>query len=237
MENLKDQKIVIAGGTSGIGLATAKLLSEKNATVIVTSRSAEKVAQAKETVPGITAFAIDSADPSALNTFFSSNGAFDHLIITLSSSNGAGPFATLSLQELREAFDGKFWPHLNTIQAALPFLKKSGSITVITAASATCQMPGTAGLAALNGGLEIIVPILAKELKPLRVNAVSPGVIDTPWWNFLGQESKTAAFEQWSQGIAVGRVGKPEEVAKAILQVVTNEYINGTVLNINGGLS
>ncbi|OMP79759.1 SDR family oxidoreductase [[Flexibacter] sp. ATCC 35208] len=230
------EKIIVAGGTSGIGLATAKLFAEKGASVIVTGRSEEKLAAARLTAPGITAISLDSTDADALKYFFAQTGHFHHLILTLSSSKGGGPFATINLTDLRAGFDGKFWPHLQTIQAALPWLDKDGSITIITAASSTAKLPGTAGLAAINGALEIMVPILAKELKPLRINAVSPGVIDTDWWNFLNSEEKSAAFESYAQGIAVGRIGNPQDVSNLIETVVHNSYINGSVLNVNGGL-
>jgi NAD(P)-dependent dehydrogenase (short-subunit alcohol dehydrogenase family) len=142
----------------------------------------------------------------------------------------------MNLADLQAGFDGKFWPHLQTIQAALPWIDKNGSITIITAASSTARLPCTAGLAAINGALELMVPILAKELKPLRINAVSPGVIDTEWWNFLNTEERKVAFDSYSQGIAVGRIGNPHDVSNLIETVVNNSYINGSVLNVNGGL-
>lgn len=230
------EKIIIAGGTSGIGLATAKLLTEKGANVIVTGRSEEKLANARAIVPGISAISLDSNDTGALKDFFGKIGHFHHLILTLSSAKGGGPFATMDLTDLQAGFDGKFWPHLQTIQAALPSIDKTGSITIITAASATARLAGTAGLAAINGALELMVPILAKELKPLRINAVSPGVIDTEWWNFLSTEERKAAFDSYAQGIAVGRIGNPQDVSNLIETVVNNSYINGAVLNVNGGL-
>lgn len=230
------EKIIIAGGTSGIGLATAKLLAEKGASVIVTGRSEEKLTKARATAPGITATSLDSTDSAALKEFFAQTGHFHHLILTLSSAKGGGPFATMDLAELRAGFEGKFWPHLQTIQAALPWIHKSGSITIISAASATAMLPGTSGLAAINGALEVMVPIMAKELKPLRINAVSPGVIDTEWWDFLSRDDRKATFESYAQGIAVGRIGNPQDVSNLIETVVNNSYINGTVLHVNGGL-
>jgi NAD(P)-dependent dehydrogenase (short-subunit alcohol dehydrogenase family) len=237
MKDLKNQKIVVAGGTSGIGLATAKMLSGLSADVTVTGRDQKKIESLRSPNPELNIVALDSNDKEQLTTFFSAFGVFDHLVITLSGAKGAGAFQQLSLDDLREGFEKKFWPYLQTIQTALPFLKKSGSITILTASSTSARLPGTAGLAAINGALEMMVPILAKDLQPIRINAISPGVIDTPWWNFLPQTDKHETFKQFSQQIAVGRIGTAEEVAHAITGIVSNDYINGSVIFCHGGLA
>jgi len=234
--NLQNQKVIIAGGSSGIGLATAQLLLKQQATVLVTGRDHRKLEMAKSENPGLEVSPTNCGDIHALSDFFKATGKFHHLVITVSGAKGGGLFSTLALSDLRDGFDAKFWPHLKTIQAALPWLEQNGSITIITASSTTSRLPGTSGLAAINGALEMMVPILAKELQPLRINAVSPGVIDTDWWNFLGQQEKQTTFNQFSKQIAVGRIGKPEEVAAVIQSVITNGYINGSVISCNGGL-
>lgn len=114
-------------------------------------------------------------------------------------------------------------------------MNKGGSITLITAVSATAKMPGTSGLAAINGALELMVPVLAKEL-PVRVNAVSPGVIDTSWWNFLPAEAKQEAFAQYGSQTLAGRVGKAKEVADAVSFLINNAYVTGMVVRCDGGL-
>jgi NAD(P)-dependent dehydrogenase (short-subunit alcohol dehydrogenase family) len=98
-------------------------------------------------------------------------------------------------------------------------------------------LPGTAGLAAVNGALEAMVPPLAVELAPLRVNAVSPGVIETPWWDGMPAEERTAMFAEHAAALPVGRVGRPEDVAQAILLTATNGFVTGSVVECNGGLS
>jgi len=234
--NLQNQKVVIAGGSSGIGLATAQLLSSQNVFVTITGRDTAKLEKVKKEFPIISTVLVDSGDSQALQEFFFANGKFHHLIIAVSGSKGGGTFSSLSLADLREGFEAKFWPHVQTMQAALPYLEERGSITILTAASTHSRLPGTAGLAAINGALEMMIPILAKELQPLRVNAVSPGVIDTSWWNFLNEQDKKVTFEQFSKQVCVNRIGQPEEVASAILSVISNGYINGTILSCNGGL-
>lgn len=232
----ENKKAIVVGGSSGIGLATAQLLANSNAQVTVTGRDAGKLKQVQQTT-GLQIQVLDSTDRSALDVFFKQTGPLDHLVISVSGSKGMGNFAELPLQELRAGFEGKFWPQLNTLQAALPYMNSDGSITLITAISSIAQKAGTSGLAAINGALELMVPILAQELKPLRINAVSPGVVDTPWWNFAPEEAKQQAFQQLTGNIPAGRVARPGEVAHAVVFTLGNSYLTGTVIHCDGGFS
>ncbi|KAA2241431.1 SDR family oxidoreductase [Chitinophaga agrisoli] len=229
-------KVVIAGGTSGIGLATAALLAKEGAAVTITGRNPQKLEQALATLPDTAQGAcVDAADVNQLKTFMAATGPIDHLVLALSGAKGAGLFKDLDLTQLREGFAEKFFPQLQTLQSALPYLTAGGSVTFITAVSAQANMPGTAGLGAINGGLEIMVPILAKELQPLRVNAVSPGVVDTPWWSFMPEDTRKAAFAQFAQTTPVGRIGAPEDIAKAIGMLIANTFVSGQVITVDGG--
>ncbi|NIG57476.1 SDR family oxidoreductase [Chitinophaga sp. Cy-1792] len=232
----ENKKVVIAGGSTGVGFATARLLHEAGAQVIITGRSEDKLQAAKAALPGITTVSLDSNNRQELDGFFKSTGNFDHLVLSLSGGKGAGDFANLPLEDLRTGFEGKFWPQLNTFQAAIPYINKSGSVTVITAVSAVSKAPGTSGLAAINGSLELMLPTIAKELKPLRVNAVSPGVIDTGWWDFLAPEEKAKTFEYYKSITPLERIGQPEDVADTIHFLMGNPNITGTIIRCDGGL-
>ncbi|TGQ54588.1 SDR family oxidoreductase, partial [Mesorhizobium sp. M1C.F.Ca.ET.212.01.1.1] len=109
--------------------------------------------------------------------------------------------------------------------AALPTLNKAGSVTFISAVSAQIAAPGVAGIGAINGMLLTVAPILAVELKPLRVNVVAPGVIDTPWWDFLPDEQRRAVFAEYAGKTPVGRIGRAEDVAEAIAFLVSNGFM------------
>lgn len=176
-------RIVILGGTSGIGLATAKLFASQGARVTVVGRDSEKLQNATENMDGdVHGETANATDRAAIDALFGRIGQLDHLILAASGGAGAGAFADLDGATLRHAFESKFWVHWDTAQASLPFLAQHGSITFVTAASSRLANPGTSGLAAINGALERMVPTLARELAPRRVNAVSPGVVETPWW-------------------------------------------------------
>ncbi|MDQ0108684.1 NAD(P)-dependent dehydrogenase (short-subunit alcohol dehydrogenase family) [Chitinophaga terrae (ex Kim and Jung 2007)] len=235
--NFEGEKVIVAGGSTGVGLATAKQFHEAKAQVIITGRSEQRLREAQTLLPGVQTEALDSTNRPALDTFFKQQGNIDHLVISLSGGKGMGELADLPVEDLRSGFEGKFWPILNTLQAALPYLNKTGSITIVTAASSVLGAPGTSGLAAINGSLELMLPAIAKEIQPLRINAVSPGVVDTSWWDFLPADEKQAAFAKYAAVTPVGRVGQAAEIADGIFFLAGNGFINGTVLRIDGGLS
>lgn len=179
---LNDQALVVIGGTSGIGLATARRAGEAGARVTVVGRDRERLDRALAGLgPDTRGERVDASDRDALDAFFTRAGRLHHLVIAASSGVGAGPLAALARDDLARGFDGKFWLHWQCVQAALPFLSPQGSITFVTAVSARIGRPGISGLAAIDGALGAMVLPLAHELGPVRVNAVSPGVIDTPW--------------------------------------------------------
>ncbi|WP_158816563.1 SDR family oxidoreductase [Methylocapsa sp. S129] len=231
------EHVVIIGGTSGIGLAAAKRLAGEGMKVTIAGRDRDRLAAASAALAGkADARALDASDAAQVREFFGTLGAFDHLVLALGSSRGTGAFATLDLTDVRRGFEEKVWPHLSCAQAALPTIRKDGSITFISAVSAEMAAPGTAGIAAANGALAIVTPILAAELRPLRVNAVSPGVVDTPWWDFLAADRRQAAFAAYAGMSPVGRVGTPDDIAKAIAFLIADSFVTGHVLTCDGGL-
>ncbi|MGW2784634.1 SDR family oxidoreductase [Streptomyces populi] len=233
---LAGQRAVVMGGSSGIGEATAALFAADGAEVVVTGRDREKLEAAAGRIGGkTTAYRLDGTDPAQIDAFFAQSGPVDHLVLALSGAAGAGPFAELDLAELETGFAAKFWPYVRILRAALPHLRADGSVTLVTAASARAAFPGTAGLAAINGALEAMVPPLAVELAPLRINAVSPGVVDTPWWDAVPAEQREALFEGFAKSSPVGRIGRPGDIARALHLLATNGFVTGVVLDCTGG--
>jgi len=198
---MSQRTALVVGGTSGIGLATARRLHTMGATVHIAGRGKERLDDAAASDPELHGHQADGSKHEEISTLAEEIGSIDWLIITLSGSEGPGPIADLDLGMLRRAFDAKFWGHITTIQAALPHLAPAGSITLLGAITARAAMPGTAGIAAINGAVEALVKPLAAELAPVRVNGVLPGFVDTPWWNALPHDARRAYFSHAAQAL------------------------------------
>ncbi|MEV6254602.1 SDR family oxidoreductase [Nocardia sp. NPDC051929] len=229
-------RVVIVGGTSGIGLAAARRLADHGHEVIVAGRDKGRLEAALADLgENVTGRTVDARDEAELTRFFAEIGPIDHVVVTVTGPSGTTPFRELELEHLRRHVEGKLLPHTAAMQAALPHLNEGGSITLVSAASAGGSMPATAALAAVNAGVEAMVPVLAVELAPLRVNAVSPGVIDTEWWSFLPDGARTEVFDQIAATTPVGRVGTADDVAHAIEFLVDNAFTTGIVVRVDGG--
>ena len=234
--SLKGKRVIIFGGTSGIGLATAAMAVQAGAEVVVAGRDPDRLASALTQLAGAAAGAnVDAGNPAALADFFRKTGAFDHLVLSISSGGGAGPFAKLDIQGLKKPIEGKLLAQLSAAQLCLGTLATDGSITFVTAASARAAFPGTVGLAAINGALNAAAATLALELKPRRVNVVSPGIVETPIWNHFPEEQRRNLLEHEAQALPVGRIGQPVEVARAIVMLMENGFMTGAIIDCDGG--
>lgn len=237
MAELKDKHVVVLGGSSGIGFATAQACVAAGAKVTVGSRDPARVAAAARALGATSrSGAVDATSRPALDAFLSDLGGLDHLVLSVSGGGGAGPFRTLEPAVLRAAVEGKFWAYVNAVQAALPHLAGAGaSVTFVTGGAARMASPGTAGLAASNGALNAMVGPLALELSPVRVNAVCPGIVTTALFE-RWPEDQAQAMADRARSTPAGRAGRAEEVARVVTMLIENEFMTGAVLDCDGGM-
>jgi NAD(P)-dependent dehydrogenase (short-subunit alcohol dehydrogenase family) len=225
-------RAVIMGGTSGIGLATAEQLTGGGIDVIVTGRDPAKLARLDGRFAG--AEQLNGTDREAVASFLERLGSFEHLVLAFSpGAVGLGPIRETSPEDVETAFTNKLFAYIHAIRHA----QVTESITMISAASARAAIPGSVTLAAVNGAIERIVSPLAAELAPVRVNAVSPGIVDTPWWSFLTDEQRQAQFQAAASSVPAGRIATPADVADAIAYLIHASLITGTILPVDGGFT
>lgn len=230
------ETVVVIGGTSGMGLATAQILSNEGYRVIISGRSQDTIDKALLQIAGnSTGFPLDFTDPTSIASFFEQVGSLDHLALIGSGKAAWGNFRDLKLEDLKIAFDQKFYGFFLCSQAALGKIRHDGSITFVIGAASRSAIPSTTGLAAVNGAIQAMAFTMAKELAPLRVNVLSPGLVDTPVYDWMAPEQKADFFKQMGGASPVGRVGKPDEIGQAVSYLIGNRFTTGAILDVDGG--
>ncbi|MCR8995498.1 SDR family oxidoreductase [Brevibacillus laterosporus] len=232
---LKGKKVVVIGGSSGIGLETAKLALAEGADVVIASRSEEKLQKAKTKLGRKgTTYTLDITQEKQVQSFFQQIGTLDHLVITAAETSG-GSFLEMDVDQARQLFDHKFWGQYYAAKYGTPHIATNGSITLFSGVVAYKSMVGSATLGAVNAAVSNLGQTLALELSPVRVNIVSPGIIDTPSRSKMSQEARNSLYEAVASKLPVKRIGQPVDVAQGVMYLLHNDFVTGTTLHIEGG--
>jgi NAD(P)-dependent dehydrogenase (short-subunit alcohol dehydrogenase family) len=230
--------IVIIGGSSGIGLAVARRCLADGRRVVIAGRSLDRLEAARAELGGpdrLTVTRADIADRADLDALFGAAGQLAHLVVT-AADLAYGPLGTLTEDSMLRAVRSKVLGPLLAAQAAAPRLAADGSITYTSGIAACRPAPGGTLTATVNGALESMVRALALELAPVRVNAVSPGWVDTPTWERIAPPAvKSARLADLAARLPGKRNGRPEDVANAVMFLMSDAFVTGTVLHAEGG--
>lgn len=233
MTSLTNKRVLIVGGSSGIGMAIASQALAQGAQVTIASRSEAKLNEAAGRLgKGVTIAVLDTGDDKGVEDFFATGDTWDHVIIS-AAQTPSGPVRKLPLEDARKAMESKFWGAYRIARAAR--FSQRGSLTFISGflsvrPSATSVLQG-----AINAALEALARGLALELSPVRVNAISPGLIDTPLWSKMDDGVRQSMFEKAAQNLPARVVGQPEDIANAAIFVMTTPFATGSTVRVDGG--
>jgi NAD(P)-dependent dehydrogenase (short-subunit alcohol dehydrogenase family) len=234
--SLKEKKVVIIGGSSGMGLASAKAAAAEGAYVLIAGRSKDRLKRALDEIEGeADAHSLDVTREEEVRDFFATLGTFDHLVTTAASGGAVGPFMEIDSGAVRSVFESKFWGQYYAARYGTTGIRPGGSITMFAGVASVKPLPGLVAFAAVNGAIESLCRTLAVELAPLRVNVISPGIVETPAYAAMPEPEREAMFQALADKLPVKRVGRPEDVARTVLYLMQNGYSTGTVSYVDGG--
>ncbi|OIR09813.1 3-oxoacyl-[acyl-carrier-protein] reductase FabG [mine drainage metagenome] len=235
----KNERVVVIGGSSGMGFEIAKMALAKGAEVVIAGRSIQRLEAACVALGenGVEIAVVDIGQQSEVAALFKLVGQLDHLVVTAADLS-YGPVTELKESDLMRAVRSKLLGPLFAAQESASRIRPGGSITFTSGIAARRPMRGGAAAAAINSGLEGLARSLAIELAPLRVNVVSPGWTDTPIWDGMTgmtEDRKHEVHSSMAARLPSGRIGRVEDIAEAVFFLMKNGFVTGTVLDVDGG--
>ncbi|WP_067891930.1 SDR family oxidoreductase [Nocardia vaccinii] len=233
---LEDKRVVLLGGTAGIGLATAQAAAAAGARVVVVSSNPDNVAKASAQLPtGAQGETVDLSRESEIEALFARLGAFDHLVYTAGESLALFPLQDVAIDAAQRFFQTRFWGAYTSVKYAVPHINTGGSIVLSSGSAVQRPTPGWTVSASILGAIEALGRALAVELAPIRVNVVRPGLVRTELWREFPVDVREELFRTHGGALPVGRVGAAEDLARSYVHLMEQEYATGGVLTVDGG--
>lgn len=234
-KNLKDKTILIIGGSSGIGLATARMAAESGARVIITSRSLQKAAlAAKGILPGVQFRQLALNDEKSVNDLFKTLSDVDHIYVAAGSTKIAS-LTEENVDDSMTAFNERILGSLRIVKAAVDKINAGGSVTFTGGLSTDRPVPGAWVSGLGTAAAEQLARVLVMEYPQIRFNAISPGYTDTAMWDAVLGENKERVLASIAERLPVKKIAAPEDVAAAVIFLMSNPSITGEVIHIDGG--
>ncbi|MXY40644.1 MAG: SDR family oxidoreductase [Rhodospirillaceae bacterium] len=236
---MKGQRIVVIGGTAGMGLAIAEAAVAAGATVIVASRTQARVDAAVGALGIEEGVAIDIGDETAVGALFQRLGPVDHVVVTANAAatvpGAIQPVSDIDLAAAERFMRTKFWGPYHVARHAPKTLREGGSLLFFSGAAARRSLPNHTAIAATNGAVEAFAKQLAKEIAPIRVNVISPGLVDTSAYDAIPEARRNEMYAAAGASLPVGRIGTVQDIADAALFALGNRFLTGAVLDVDGG--
>jgi NAD(P)-dependent dehydrogenase (short-subunit alcohol dehydrogenase family) len=233
---LEGKRIVVLGGSSGIGLATAQAVAREGAALVIASSRKDRIDEALATLPtGTEAHVLDLTDADATKALFQQLGSFDHLVFTAGETLQLGTLATADIDAARRFFTLRYWGAYYAAKYGSSSIREGGSIVFTSGIAGRRPHAGWSLGASICAAMEGLTRALAVELAPVRVNIVSPGVVRTPLWANMTDADRKALYQQVADKLPVGHVGDAAEIAQAYLYLMRQSYGTGQVIIVDGG--
>lgn len=234
--SLSGKRIVVLGGSSGIGLAVAQQVVARGGRAIIASSNADRVKQAVATLDGkAEGHTVDLSNEPDIQNFFQKIGDFDHLVFTAGDTLQLHELVATDLTRARHAFELRYWAALAAVKYASPHIRKDGSIVLTTGVAGRRPHKGWTVAASVCGTIEALTRALAIELAPIRVNAVSPGIVRTSLWQSMSADEREHLYESVGRALPVGRVGEAYDIAQAYLFLMQEGFSTGQTVVVDGG--
>lgn len=233
---LTGKKVVVLGGSSGLGLATAIAASQAGAELTIVSSNQQRIDKALEQLPkGGKGLAINLTDEQQVQEMFTKIGAFDHLVYTAGESLVLKNIEDVTVQDAKGFFDLRYWGAFTAVKYAAPHLNAGGSITLTGGVASARPGKGWSLGASICAAMEGFTRAMAVELAPLRVNLVSPGMIRTNLWSDMTDADRDAMYEHVGNGLPVKRVGEAEDIAQTYIYLMRQQFSTGQIIIADGG--
>jgi NAD(P)-dependent dehydrogenase (short-subunit alcohol dehydrogenase family) len=234
--SLKGKRIVLLGGTSGFGLATALAAADEGAEVIVVSSQQKRVDETLASLPSVSkGYVADLTNEKQVAELFGKIGEFDHLVFTAGETLQLSDLSTLNLDEARQFYNLRFWGALMAAKYAGGHIRNGGSITLTNGIIGKRPWKGWTVAASITGAVEALTRALAVELAPIRVNAVCAGMVRTNLWGNIPETDREAMYSDVGSKLLTGKIGEAEDIAEAFLYLMRGNFTTGQIIVADGG--
>jgi NAD(P)-dependent dehydrogenase (short-subunit alcohol dehydrogenase family) len=236
MHSLEGKKVIVLGGSSGIGLATAIAASEEGAQVTIVSGNQNRLDEALKALPaGSLGVAVDLSKEANIKSFFETTGHFDHLVYTAGESLNINNISDVDIDKAKDFFTIRYWGAFAAVKYAAPFINEGGSINLTSGIASLRPGAGWSLGASICAAMDAFTRAMSVELSPIRVNNVSPGVIRTNLWNSFTEAERSAFYQSIGDSLLVKRIGEAEDIAQTFIYLMNQKFSSGQTLVVDGG--
>lgn len=233
---LKDKRVILFGGSSGIGLATAKLAGAEGAKVVIVSGNQNRIDNALKELPeGSEGFAVDLSKEENIKSFFETIGNFDHLVYSAGENLVLNTIDQTNIDEARSFWNVRYWGAFAAVKYGAPHINAGGAISLISGTAGARPGVGWSVGTSICSAMEGFVRAMAVELAPIRVNSVVPGFIDTNLWGGINEADRKVMFDQHAEKLPLKRIGEAEDIALAFVYLMKQQFVTGQNIIVDGG--